>query len=495
MILLFLNSFSSFLFQSLIIKAASIRMQSDYLASSLILCILFLGLARGCRFSLKKSLMQQQRALVFLNITIPYLILLTACLVEMAPVLLNYLRPALIASGHPDDSGTYYIMAGLALLFFIGFSSGAELSCLYRIFAEKKPKAVVAISYFGALVAGLLASFYLFHQDDYLKYFCLLVLIHYGAAIFFLIRFPLAWWVRILACVSLFFGISFNWKIYQRTDLFKAVSRGVLYNRAKSTWSWLQNRDPQVETYQSVFQRIDIASFRYPKPYFQLYLNEDFQFDSADHELYHETFLKGGLHFAGEHSKPQKILILGGGDGLLADELYKTLGENIEITMVELDPLMTELAQTKWGDLNHHVFSRKIRLYHQDAFRFLRGQTEKFDAAFLDFPDPKSFDTSKLYSVEMFEMVKKVLNENGFLNLDFPYMDAQATLASTLKAAGFSNRIFYGRGHKFFYADTISAREDLSSLKMRSPYHVFPEPELHQNQVNSVFRPTLPASL
>lgn len=495
MILLFLNSFSSFLFQSLIVKAASIRMQSDYVASTFILCFLFLGLARGCRYGLNQPLKKQQRALVFFNITVPYLILITGCWVEMAPVLLNYLKPTLAASGHPNDAPLYYSLIGFIFIFGIGYGSGAELSCLYRIFAQNKPKLVVALSYFGALLAGLLASFYCFHQDDFLKYFCLLVLVHYSVSLYCLVRFPLAWWMKIAACISLSLCMSFDWKIYHRADMFKAISRGILYNRASSTWSWLHNHDPQVETYQSIFQRVDIARFRYPKPYFQVFLNEDFQFDSADHELYHQSFLRGGLYFAGDRPRPKKILILGGGDGLLADEIYKTLGDDVDLTLVELDPLMTELAQTKWGDLNHHVFNRKMRLVHQDAFRFLRGLTEKYDAAFLDFPDPKSFDTSKLYSVEMFQMVHKVLNKNGFVTLDYPFLNKQDTLASTLKAAGFPNRVFYGQGHRFFYADPQPPREDLSRLKTGFSGHIYPEPEPLQDDVNSVFQPSLPASL
>jgi spermidine synthase len=257
----------------------------------------------------------------------------------------------------------------------------------------------------------------------------------------------------------------------------------------------MQTRDPQVETFTSPFQRLDIVRFQNPKPYFQLFLNEDFQFDSEDHGLYHQVFLKGALHFKPSQAETRQILILGGGDGLLAAALFKDLGENIEITLVELDPKVTELAQEKWPDLTDRVFSKKIHLIYDDAFRFLRQHPNKYDAIFMDFPDPKSFDTSKLYSVEMYQMVRKVLKENGFITLDFPFANSQSVLVSTLDAAGFRNQVFFGQGHKFFYADALPERPEMHDLALKSPFPVHSPVTPDPHAVNSIFRPRLPESL
>ena len=44
-----------------------------------------------------------------------------------------------------------------------------------------------------------------------------------------------------------------------------------------------------------------------------------------------------------------------------------------------------------------------------DAFSWLRSRAERFDVVLLDFPDPDDAGTAKLYSAEMYELVRAAL--------------------------------------------------------------------------------------
>ena len=75
---------------------------------------------------------------------------------------------------------------------------------------------------------------------------------------------------------------------------------------------------------------------------FQLFLNGNLQFHSADEYRYHEALVHPALALRPE---PRRVLVLGGGDGLAVRELLKY--SSIEsITLVDIDPAMTRLART-----------------------------------------------------------------------------------------------------------------------------------------------------
>ena len=101
---------------------------------------------------------------------------------------------------------------------------------------------------------------------------------------------------------------------------------------------------------------------------------------------------------------PRRALILGGGDGLAARELLRYEGLQ-DITMVDLDPVMTDLA-SKFPLLKEQnggsLSSSKLHLHNADAMQWLeeharRHDPARYDVAIVDFPDPSSFAVGKLY--------------------------------------------------------------------------------------------------
>src|SRR6185503_3213168 len=123
---------------------------------------------------------------------------------------------------------------------------------------------------------------------------------------------------------------------------------------------------------------------------FQLFLNGNLQFSSADEYRYHEALVHPAMAAAGA---PRHVLILGGGDGLALREVLKYPSVE-QVTLVDLDPKMTGLSEAfpPLGQLNQHSLrDRRVRVVNEDAFVWIERVRDTFDAVIVDFPDPSSF--------------------------------------------------------------------------------------------------------
>ncbi len=171
--------------------------------------------------------------------------------------------------------------------------------------------------------------------------------------------------------------------------------------------------------------------------------------------------LHGALNLS--RKKPHKILILGGGDGLLLSELVKN--DFSKITLVELDQQMIELSKNHYAlsYLNQDVLKQKsndIKIVIDDGFNYIRSHKDKYDAIFIDFPYPYSDEIINLYSREFYTIVNSRLNNNGFMILDFPITDTNSQragvlahkLRKTLHTAGIKNIFSFGPYSSFIYA-------------------------------------------
>ena len=169
----------------------------------------------------------------------------------------------------------------------------------------------------------------------------------------------------------------------------------------------------------------------------RLFLNGDLQFSSVDEYRYHEALVHPAM--SGPHGR---VLVLGGGDGLGLREVLRY--PDVErVTLVELDPTMIDLARTdsRLTSLNRGAFADpRVVVRTEDAFTWLRGATDRYDAIIVDMPDPDSTATAKLYSVEFYGLVERVLAPDGRMTIQSgsPYFAPNAfwCIENTLRAAG-----------------------------------------------------------
>jgi len=168
----------------------------------------------------------------------------------------------------------------------------------------------------------------------------------------------------------------------------------------------------------------------------RLFLNGDLQFSSLDEYRYHEALVHPVL--AGNH---ERVLVLGGGDGLALREVLRYPGVR-EVVEVELDPAVVALARTEplAGLNNGSLDDPRVQVVLDDAFRWLRGATSRFDAVVVDLPDPDATATAKLYSTEFYGLVRRVLAPGGRLVVQAgsPYFAPRtfSCILATVRSAG-----------------------------------------------------------
>ncbi|HYI00220.1 polyamine aminopropyltransferase [Hyalangium sp.] len=195
--------------------------------------------------------------------------------------------------------------------------------------------------------------------------------------------------------------------------------------------------DEVVHTSTSPYQRIVLTR---GKRGFSLFLNGNLQFASVDEYRYHESLVHPAMVRGGS---VERVLILGGGDGLAAREALR-YPEVQSVTLVDLDPAITGLA-TRYEELarlNHHALSHpKVRVINTDAMKFLAEGEALFDVVIVDFPDPNNFSLGKLYTTGFYKLLKRRLAKDGVavVQSTSPLYARRSfwCVNTTLKAAGF----------------------------------------------------------
>lgn len=178
--------------------------------------------------------------------------------------------------------------------------------------------------------------------------------------------------------------------------------------------------DEIVYAKQTTYQRIVVTRGRSS---FQLFLNGNLQFSSADEYRYHEALVWPAIAARAGAGLPTKnVLVLGGGDGLGLRELLKVPGLE-SITIVDLDPGMTELAKTMplLKALNESsFFDKRVHVINDDAYVWLgdaKNDALKYDAVIADFPDPNHYALGKLYTTRIYALMKQHLGPGGVISV------------------------------------------------------------------------------
>jgi spermidine synthase len=172
----------------------------------------------------------------------------------------------------------------------------------------------------------------------------------------------------------------------------------------------------------------------------RLFLNQNLQFSSRDEYRYHEALVHPGLAAL---PAAQRVLVLGGGDGLAVREILK-YPQVESVTLVDLDPAMTRLFSTAplLKGLNADALnSPKVKVINADAARWLEENDDVFDFVVADFPDPTNYSIGKLYSTAFYRLLEKHLSARGLLVVQTtsPFYARRSfwSVAATLEEVGF----------------------------------------------------------
>ncbi len=179
---------------------------------------------------------------------------------------------------------------------------------------------------------------------------------------------------------------------------------------------------------------------------FQLFLNGNLQFSSADEFRYHEALVHPAMAAAAKH---RSVLIGGGGDGLAVREVLKWPGVE-SITLVDLDRHMTELARysPRLARQNQRSFSDpRVHIVNADAMVWFGTHEKKFDVVLLDFPDPTNYSLGKLFSRRFYSLARDRLADDGAMVVQSTSpmfaRDAFWCIVHTLESVGLSTRPYH----------------------------------------------------
>jgi spermidine synthase len=175
---------------------------------------------------------------------------------------------------------------------------------------------------------------------------------------------------------------------------------------------------------QTPFQRVVVTRF---KDDLRLFLNGALQFSSVDEYRYHEPLTHIPLAFS---EGRESILVIGGGDGLVAREVLK-YADVKRVVLVDIDRTVVDLAKTSphFLQVNHGALNDpRVEIVTQDAYRFMEERSDVFSAIIIDLPDPNDLALGRLYSREFYTLVKRRLSPQGVVvtQAGSPYLARRA---------------------------------------------------------------------
>ncbi|MBE7687919.1 polyamine aminopropyltransferase [Tenacibaculum finnmarkense genomovar ulcerans] len=328
----------------------------------------------------------------------------------------------------------YYGFVIYSLSMLIGLLIGLEIPLVVRINKEYEDlksniSSILEKDYYGSLIGGVFFAFI-------------------GLPILGLAYTPFVLGI-INFLVALIVFYRFKEKINKRHVLrlkailivvFGLLITGISFTKPIIQWGEQKKyKDKVIYAEQTEYQKIVVTEW---KNEHWLYLNGNLQFCSIDEKMYHEPLVHPIMQL---HPNPQRILILGGGDGCAVREIlkYPTVEK---IDMVDLDPKMTDLG------LNHPVLQKinknsmkndKLSIFNKDAYIHLeQNKADFYDIIIIDLPDPRNIELGRLYSHEFYSLCNRKLRPNGLIitQAGSPYFATNAynCIDKTITSAGFN---------------------------------------------------------
>jgi spermidine synthase len=394
--------------------------------------------------------------------------------IELLVALAGGLMPAVLYTVHgslPAAQVLPFRVALYGLVLLVGTLVGLEIPLVMRIlkrhFSERYAlkdlvAQVLSFDYLGALAVAIAFPLLLVPHLGLTRTAVLFGLLNAVVAVWalWLFRAELrAWRVHALACAAVLAALVGAW--------FGADA----LNR------WAEDRfygEHIVFARQSPYQRVVVTA---SEGGVRLFLNGNLQFHSRDEYRYHEALVHPAML---AHGAPKRVLVLGGGDGMAVREVLKH--PSVEsVTLVELDPAMTELfgADPLLTRLNDDALrSPKLSIVNEDAFGWLERHDDAiFDVIVVDFPDPSTHAIGKLYSTTFYALLDRHLAASGYavVQATSPLVARRSfwTVAATLEAVGFDSTPYHAHVPSFGeWGFVIASRRplDVAAVQARADW-------------------------
>jgi len=139
---------------------------------------------------------------------------------------------------------------------------------------------------------------------------------------------------------------------------------------------------------------------------------------STRHEhVYHEMLTHPAFFY---HKNPQKVLIIGGGDGGVLREAVKHPVK--EIFLVDIDKKAIEVSKKYLPTVSEGAFNdKRLKIFNEDALKFIKNFQNYFDIIIDDLTDPTG-PSLVLWGTAFYKDISKALKEDGVASFQTAYL-------------------------------------------------------------------------
>ena len=158
-----------------------------------------------------------------------------------------------------------------------------------------------------------------------------------------------------------------------------------------------------------------------------LRLDGRFMTSEKDEFFYHEALVHPA---ALAHPFPERVLILGGGDGGAAEELPNH-GSIERVTLVDLDAEVIEVARRELAGIHRGALDDpRVRILCEDGDLFVDTTEDSFDLVLLDLTDPET-PAGPLYTQAFMARLRRILAPGGavVIHLGAPFFEGEQVRA------------------------------------------------------------------
>jgi spermidine synthase len=173
--------------------------------------------------------------------------------------------------------------------------------------------------------------------------------------------------------------------------------------------AWKQSLKSSNVIYENKTKHQDLVIFDNPLFGRTMILDGIFQITQNDEFIYSEMISHVPIL---AHGNAKKVLIIGGGDGAVLEEVLKH--KDVEkAVLVDIDDTVVELSKKYLPMISKGAFENpRSEIIIADGFDYVQKTQEKFDIIIVDSTDP--FGPGKiLFSQEFYDYCKNILNKDG----------------------------------------------------------------------------------
>ena len=207
------------------------------------------------------------------------------------------------------------------------------------------------------------------------------------------------------------------------------------------SFTWGVVVEKKVYSGKSQFQKIEI--FETEEFGRILALDGLIQLSTKYEAIYHEMLVQPAFIY---HKGPERVLIVGGGDGGALREIAKHKSVK-EIYLVDIDKKVIEISKKYLPSVSAGAFKdRRLKAYNRDALNFINNYKNYFDIIINDLTDPNGLSLA-LWSARFYKDILKALKEGGVAAFQTAFLKEEFAK----KARKTIKRVFpFFKAHKAF---------------------------------------------